>query len=485
MLLALLRFVLSLFGMVLLVRYLESSEYGALVLFMGLPGLINLIFSFGHDHFIRRFVPSTEDTREVNKIFFTILIRKLSVTIIVSSVLLLCFRSYSEKFGISEYFSSFMVYQLAIVSNVGSKYFKTVFNALFLQKYELISDALFQVFKITAINVGILLGWDFHLFVISFTLIRLLRTATEVILFSRRCGLMRVDKSMFRFAEEPEQKKYRRTSYFLSFGTTFLNTNIDHFILSFSSNNVQVAIYAIANSLLKKIESFIPAKMLSPLIEPAFYSRYDHTKSQNDLDRMFQFICITGSLISFLMIALLVPLGKDILSFLFNREYVAEAYWPMIMFTVYILVSSIPLGLPAKAIMKPEIILAAQISGALNIILGFLLAARYGAIGMAVATNVSILLRQTILFLSLRKHITISMPWNQLLRLMINAAIVATLIFELKKLTEIHFLILSLIGLIAYLLLTFKMFSVFSNEHKRFIFSLLPPKMVPVASHLF
>ena len=211
--------ILSLFGMVLLVRYLSSSEYGVLALLMGLSGLINVIFAFGYDHFITRFVPSNDCKSDINQKFWAILARKTASAVLISLILILTSGFFAEKAGVVEFVPHFKIYQLAIVGQICSIYFSRVFNALFLQKYVLISNVVFQLARIFMINIGIYLGKPFVFFVISFSAVAALRVFIEALLFTRNYGLPKLSKRFFRIEEDKTEKSYRRLSYFTGIGT--------------------------------------------------------------------------------------------------------------------------------------------------------------------------------------------------------------------------------------------------------------------------
>ena len=75
---AALNFTISLFGMVLLVRYLELSDYGVYAIIAALPAMIHLFSSLGYHHWITRFVPMMDNVQEVAHRVLSILIRRLS-----------------------------------------------------------------------------------------------------------------------------------------------------------------------------------------------------------------------------------------------------------------------------------------------------------------------------------------------------------------------------------------------------------------------
>ena len=98
---------------------------------------------------------------------------------------------------------------------------------------------------------------------------------------------------------------------------------------------------------------------------------------------------------------------------------------------VNIVMFSIPIGLVANAIKKPQIIIVGQLFGVLNIFMGYYLARKYGAIGMAVATTLSMTLRQVTSYYIVRKTVSINIPWFQYAKLVCNSIILSVLLYIL------------------------------------------------------
>jgi O-antigen/teichoic acid export membrane protein len=422
---------LSFFGMVLLVRYLPINQYGILTLFLGIPALINTFFTFGDDHFIRRYVPSYNESNKISILVWRTIGKKILQTIILSTVQIVLFDIFSEKYGIENYFAIFAIYQIAIVSQVGSYYFLKVYHALFKQKYIMFIEVANHILKIILINFGIFKLYDIEYFLLAFTILATIRFLLEILLFSMIYSFPSDVKEIMGLSRSNEEKKYVNSTYVVGLGNSLLSTNNDKYILALASNNLQVAIYAIATTLLDKIMFILPIKMLRPLLETSLYAVYDKSKSENDLNDMFQFIFIFGVTISMYIIAVMIPLGPNMLILLFDKPVVLQAYYPLLIFMVNIVMFSIPIGLVANAIKKPQIIIVGQLFGVINIFVGYLLARKYGAIGMAVATTLSMTLRQVTSYYIVRKTVSISIPWFQFAKLLCNSIILSVLLYIL------------------------------------------------------
>jgi len=470
---------IPLIGTILLVRYLTSSEYGILVLFVGLVAMINVFFSFGYDHYITRYVPSIKNKKEIAEILWNILSRRLLIALAISVILILTFQFFAKSFDIHDYYYEFLFYQIAIISQIGSLYITRILNARFLQKYELILTIIHQSSRLALICIGIILEKKFMYFIIIFSSLGISRLVIGILIFTYRFGGPDFYDILNFRKEEKEKKSYRRISYINNIGNSFLGTNIDRYILAYFSQNIQVAIYAISTNLLGKILNIMPLRMFFPLLEPAFYSKYDETGKSSDLNRIFQFVFNQGNIISFLFLSLFIPLGKDILQFLFNQNYILAAYWPIIIFLGFLMVYSIPLGMVDKAIKKPKILLIAKVTGLLNIAIGIPLASYYGALGMALATSFSVVLKQIITLILTRKYIELKIPWKSTFKLIVNSAVVMLILFYLHNKLQVNLILLISLGVLIYFILL-KLNPILNSYEKKLMESLVPNRFTKI-----
>ncbi len=475
--------VVALFGMVFLVRYLEAVEYGVLAILTGLPVIFNLLISFGYDQYILRYIPNISESKLVGDIIWRIVFKRMALAIIFSLLLIATFDIYSERFELTEYYPHLVIFQIVVVFRIGNNLLNISFGVRFLQKQVLLLGVIYQALRISAIIYGVIEKKDLQFFILAFTVAEIIRILLSSILFSKHFGQPRLRKLIQSRDESKEEKSYRNISYLNSLGTSFLGTDIDRYVLGYFSTNVQVAIYAIATKILTHLLYLYPSKMFKSVIEPAFYSKYDNSTNESDLNNMFQFLFNANTMIGFMFISIFYPLGDKLLMLVFEQKYIEQVFWPLLIFLIFIVFYAIPLGLVANAIKKPKILLYSKISVVVNIALGIPSAYYFGAIGMAAATAFSVTLKNAIIYLLSSKYVTIRLPWMSTWKALINALITLGVLYLLDEYLSLPVIISLVIGIIIYIVLL-KVNPILTPDQKNLLLTLVPNKFGALAKAL-
>jgi O-antigen/teichoic acid export membrane protein len=473
---AVLKFSLSVLSMVLLVRYLEPSEYGVYAIMVGLPQLIHQFTSFGYPQWITRFVPMMQDTRKVGDAILSVLIRRMVLVAFVSLAIILGFNLYAQRIGVENYYLHILVYQIAVLAQLAYIYLKWTLHAHFMQRYVLLLDLIYYVLFFVVVLVGVNLQEDLLFFIIGFTACIVTRFVVSSVVFIANFRPTSWAEVLRRHPESIEQRSYRRISYINQFGVSFLNTGIDKYIVAAVSNNVQVAIYVVAVSILNKIVIFFPHQMLRPLVEPAFYSRYEQQKTPEVLGRMFEFLFKINVIISFLFLSVFIPLGKELLEFVFTEQY-SDAYLPALMFMFFLVFYSIPLGMVSKALKEPKFLLYSKVAAVFNIATGIPLAAAFGALGMAISTVLSVVLKNAIILFFVRRRIDLHIPWDAMLKATFHTLLTVVAVVLMPQATPL--ILKCVIAGIVYLAAS-RSLPVFDASQARLLVSLLPRRLRPI-----
>lgn len=475
-----LKMLVALFGMVLLIRYLDADQYGVYALLAGLPMLLNIFLSLGYDQYLVRYLPKLEGRSEIGALVWNIVFWRLLTVIGASVVLSLAFPLFADKFGLEGYYQHFLIYQLAIFAHIGYLLFEKVFNTRFKQNVIMICRAFYEVARFGVILIGIELEKDLLFFVIGLALSELLNFLLLAAVFLKQYGLVTLVKIVKPRKEEKEEKDYRLGSYVEKFGASFLGTDIDRYILAYFSTNVQVAVYAVATKTLTKLLTFYPNRMFKFVSEAALFSKYDKKESDESLNKVFSFLYNANNVVAFLFLAIFIPLGKDLLDFVFENDYVKQAYWPLVIFLCFLIFYSVPLTLIARAIKRPKILVYSKLSFIVNIAVGIPLSQSYGATGMALATAGSVVLQNVIVYILINQTNKLEIPWISTLKcMMISAATVAILEVSYGYVDSLFVNIV--IGLLSYLIL-FKIIKILNDYEIDLFLSLLPKKLVRVAA---
>lgn len=409
--------------MVLLVRYLEPQEYGVWSILAALSTMVNLFASFGFGEFIIRFVPAIEQDADVARAVWSIVARRMALAALVCAVLVATFGLYAASFELTAYPVHFAVYQITVIFALGALYLQYAMNARFMQR-ELVQLA----FPVQAILVALtLLGIWRHqtllYFVVVTTAVTVANFALTAWVFAMRYPLS-LRALVAPVPQTPAQVRYRRLSYLDEFGVNFLSTDIARYLVSYFSNNVEVAIYSVATTIVARLQFFLPGWMLKSLTDAAFYSRYEQTRDPADLARMFRVLYATNTVASFLFVAAFVPYGRELLELVFRQAYGA-AYAPVLILLLFLVLHFMPVGLVVKALQRPEVLIYSKAAVLLNVALGIPLATRYGATGMVVATALSVALKNAIMLVFVRREMRLPLPWRATLRSALAALIAA------------------------------------------------------------
>lgn len=419
---------LSLVSMVLLVRYLEPKEYGVWALFGALPTMVNLVISFGYGEFLLRFVPSIDDATEVGRIVWSIALRRMLLALGASALLVAGFDVYADRFDLRPYHLHLMAIQGAVVFSVGTIYLTHAMNARFMQREIVLRTFPIQVLQVALIGLGVLLRRDLFYFVAVAVGIAAAGFAFSAWIFASRYPLRATGWA--RVSETPEQRRYRRLSYIDEWGINFLGTDIARYLVAYFSNNVEVAIYAVATTIVTRLQFFLPFTILRPLASATFYSHYEKSGDSGELQRMFRFLYDINNLVSFLFLAIFAASGRELLALVFRETY-GEAFYPVLILLAFLALHLIPVGMVAKALKRPEILIYSKVAVILNVALGIPLVIHYGATGMALATMLSVTARNVIMLAFLRRAIDLRMPWRASLRAACAALIAALVVLQL------------------------------------------------------
>jgi len=414
---------LSLLSMVLLVRYLEPREYGVWSILAALSTMVNLFASFGFAEFIMRFVPAIESASEVARTVWSIIVRRMALAALVSIVLIASFDLYAPRFELTEYRTHFAIFQITVLFGLGLIYLQYAMNARFMQRELVLLAFPVQLALVSLTLLGIRRREQLLYFVVVTTAVTAANFALSAYVFARRYPPS-LGTLVAPVPQTAEQMRYRRLSYVDEFGVNFLSTDIARYLVSYFSNNVEVAIYSVATTIVARLQFFLPGSMLKSLTDATFYSRYEQTRDPADLARMFRLLYGTNTVASFLFVAAFLPFGRELLELVFRDAY-AAAYAPVLILLLFLVLHFMPVGLVVKALQRPEVLIYSKAAVVLNVALGIPLASRYGATGMVVATALSVALKNAIMLGFVRREMTLPLPWRATLRSALAAAIAA------------------------------------------------------------
>jgi len=421
---ALLQISLSLVGMVLLVRHLSPADYGVWVLLQGLIGLVELIASFGYMMVLVRSLPALDEPREIAGLVWSVTLRRVVYAAVVAALLVAAFPLYAARYEIGAHRFEVNLVPAFLVPAVGSAYLAASLQALFEQRSVLAASLGCQVVMLSATALGIVQGRPLGYFVVVLVIANWAQFVALAGLFARRFGRPhRVD--LFRKLPETDaQRRYRRVSWLDELGVRALSTDIDRYLIGFFSQSAQVAIYAVAATIVQRLEYFLPHRLLQSVIEPAIYRRYEEAGGVPGVAPIFGAIFKVNYVLAFGFLAVFLPLGGELLRAVFGDVY--DASWaPAVIFLAFLAFNTNPLGMVIHAVRRPELLVFSKFVLPLNFVLAWLLVPRYGALGMAAATGTTMALKNIALFAVAERQLGLAIPWAATLHCAAAAALTA------------------------------------------------------------
>lgn len=474
---------IALFGMVLLVRYLEAEQYGIFALITGLPLVLNVYVSLGYDAFIMRYLPSKTDDRTIGEIVWSILTRRVLVCMVVSAALLLGFDFYAERFSLVGSYRALAVGQAFALTEISGQYLLRAFEARFLQKYVLFLTVFHNGLRVLGIWIGIELQMGLLFFVAVFAVASAMNLLCAIVVFSMRHGPPRPRRMLHKVEESADEKSYRRINYVNTIGMSFLETNIDRYLLAAFSTTLQVAIYSVATRVLTAFVAFYPLRMFGSVAGPAFFAKYDADQNDADLNRMFRFLFNANAAFGFMAVAIFLPAGQELLQLVFDQPYAVDSYWTLVIFLAFLVFFQVPLHLVVKAVQEPKILLISKLAIVVNLALGIPLAIHYGAVGMAIGTLVGNVTKNAIIYLLLLKHVRIAIPWSRVARAILNSGATAALLYLAKEFAGLHALAIVPLGALIFVAIM-KVMPIFERKERAMAISLAPQRLQKLASTL-
>jgi O-antigen/teichoic acid export membrane protein len=443
------------------VRLVSTTEFGIFSVLAALSGLVGKATSLGWPEAIARYVPRLDlrnDRHQLVGLVLEAMVWRFVLTGAIAFGMTLAFDWLAPLFKIEGYRGVFVIFACSIVLTTQNFLLTAVLESLLLQR------ALFSI----GIAVGVLQ--------VSFLVGLALRGGTLVGLawmeLTRVAALFILQSvALLRFIElkswrdliaarvpfrDARASRYRWLAFVNDIGQELLGTRSDNLLLSYLANNLQVAIYALPVRLIRLVEVVVPVALLKGPLESAFYRAYERKSTAETLNMMFRTLMKANLTVLGLLVALSILFAKPAFVHLFGAAYGASAN-VFLLFLVFLFLNYYPLGFVLRAIERMDLVLWGKVSVFVNILLAFLLVHRWGAMGMAVATALSAMLRTVVIYLVTTRLVPIHLPWGSILRIVGNIAGTVLLVWPLSGLLSA-----SLAGLVAGVLVTALLYAIMS-----------------------
>ena len=394
-------------------RFLGSSDYGLLTLGLAIFGFIGILATLGLRSGVLRYVSffrGKEDLRKVKGAITSSLRITLFLGILAGLILFL----FSNFIGITIFDKP----QLSIILKILAvslpflgmlQVFLGAFIGFQKQKYEVISDKLFRGITIIVLTIIlVLLGFGVFGAAIAYSLTVILTTILAFILFEKKTfRLLKTQIKSIRITKALLKFSWPLTfTYFFGFIISYTDT----LMLGYLRTNSEVGIYNTAIPTAGLL--LIPAVALFLNMISSMTSLYAKKKTKEFI-QVYKASTKWVFMINFPLFLFFIAFPASILIILFGREYALGATSLIILAFGYLLYSTItyPSATLLSMVEKTKSILYSQIIAAvINIILNLFLIVRYGMVGAAIATSISLIIG-SVLFLAFAYKYTKDLPY--------------------------------------------------------------------------
>ena len=471
-----LQILLSLVGMLLLVRYLPPETYGKWVLMLGFAVPVILIASMGYRTSLLRFLPTLDEKAERAAFLWSVLFRRGGMALLVCIVLGLTFPTYSGWIGISGQWSVFLFLLPGFVFMETCHYLVIGLNSSFRQREVFLGSFLFQSVTVASVVVGIQLELELLYFAAVYSASGLVHLAFNFLAASYHIGPPRLEYLRSRHVEAAEERRYRRASFVDDLGNGLLSSDVNRFILAGFSSSAQVAIFAVASNMVSRLSSLLPLFLFRPLITVVFFRRYEESESRAELNRMFSFVFTLNRLLTNAALIVFLPLGYQLLVWAFRADY-GNAYVPILVLLFSKGFLFMPVGVVAQVVRKPEWLVYSKFAVLVNFGLGIPMSMKYGATGMAVVAALSELVKGLIVFVLLKKNFQLRYPWASSFRFLLAGAAVAAVIAWLN--TFVPLLVAAAMGAVGWLV-AIRFCGVLTKDERGLLAGITPDRFQPL-----
>lgn len=467
-----LRILLSLVGMLLLVRYLPPNLYGKWAVMMGFGAPIMLFTSLGFRHSLLRFTPTIESSEERSRFLWSVLFRRLTVALALCIATFLAFPLFADRLGLAGQSEVIRWLISGFFLLAASQYLVVGLNAGFRQREVFYGSVIQQGGILITVFLGIRWEADLVYFAAAQLVANAIYTLFNLTVAIRYLGGPRWADLKTKHQENSEERHYRRSSFVDDLGNSFLSADMSRFILAAFSTSPQVAVYAVAANLVQRLRAFIPLEVFRPIATILFFKRFEEASTIAEVNRMFHLLFTVNRIVTVAYLALFIPIGHEALVWIFRPDY-GDSYLPALALLIGIGVFGMPIGLVAQTLQRPQWLVYSKVAVLLNLGLGIPLTIEYGALGMACATALSEFSKNLIVYGLLRREFEIRYPWGSSIRIFLAAIVVAGLLLFLKE--HINFIVAGGLGGVAWIV-ALRAFRVLRKDQRELIHGITPPR---------
>jgi len=262
--------------------------------------------------------------------------------------------------------------------------------------------------------------------------------------------------------------------FIISLVNLFRSLMVDNLVISYFLDAKNVAIYALAATLISFAVNLNPASMLRGVFNPIFVSRYT---TSNDKEELIWGFTLLTKLIIFATLpafTFLFLMGDKIIYIIFTKEYL-PAVVPLKWLCAFFFISGFhyPFLPLLDTLEKNEVFLIGGFFSIYNLILSIVLVPKIGILGAAFATGSAGVFQLLIIWMLTVWYVKIKIyfPWKSLLKTVLNLVPVITLTILLKHHIENFWALVFSILIFGIFYLLFAFFNKIFSDKERTVFN--------------
>ncbi len=459
----------TVFVTVYVIRKLPIADFGVYNLFQDTIYLVAAFFSFGIPSLIQRFLPELYERGlfpELRRWVHRALITKFFLGV-TGALICLFGREYLGAFLNSDNFTElYPIFGLGLVFAVLNQTAQTILDTFLLQRRRNVIRIIVSILRATLYFLALTLGYGLVGILWSFSIAAIVGS----LLFTLTIVKIRYPENVKPRYEglgklTSRFKRYGTLSYLNELGGMILSRRIDGYLISSFLNPAAVGLYAFAARIVDMFVALTPLRVGHLIISTILFRQFTGEPTQDFLQRRFNLLCKLALYLTLPILVVLIGLRAEI------TEIIDPRYLGTINILVVIAIFeslncfSFPIAWMAQSTEKVQVQLYSKIGAVYNIISALILIPAFGPIGAAWATGTSAVLKNSLMFIFLHRHLPLTFPWFALLKLATTGVITWGLLEIIRPYADglLHFVLLAAFGCVVFLLIS-KILSPFTES---------------------
>jgi O-antigen/teichoic acid export membrane protein len=397
----------TLLSYVVMVRGMAERDFGVFNLLYGFVPVVSTVASLGLEQTLRRYQP--EYLRGGNPSQAAWLVRvvslaRLATNIVVIGALLLTWRFVAPIFQLGPYRFEFALFAVLILLLFQSRILQLSLASHMLHRYSVGSLAVVPALKFVIYTVL----WRAHAFSLQAAILADIgATGAAYLMLSavhrRHCRPTgQVAARAPGSSDRIRMFRYGLYNNFNDVGAALLSSRSDNFFIAALINPVAVGAYSFYTRLNEMILNVGPGRLFDNVIQPVFFA-IPPEQAKSRIPRYFTLMLNVGVPVQIAALAYCCAYHREIVIALFGGKFLDQSVLlPVVVaFGVLYLIAT-PVTLAAQYAEKASVILFSKVVVVYQIAMTLLLIPFAGLIGAAVATGTAQLLKNLVIWWSVR-----------------------------------------------------------------------------------